>query len=72
MEYIKEIETYLNIESIKEFYPLQPGDVKSTSSDNTKLEKWIDFKPNTSIKDGVRKFIDWYLNFYNINIDVNS
>ena len=72
MEYITEIETYLNIESIKEFHPLQPGDVKSTSSDNTKLEKWIDFKPNTSIKDGVRKFIDWYLNFYNINIDVNS
>ena len=72
MEYITEIETYLNIDSIKEFHPLQLGDVKSTSSDNTKLEKWIDFKPNTSIKDGVRKFIDWYLNFYNINIDVNS
>ena len=69
MEYISEIESCLKIKAIKEFHPLQAGDVKTTSSDNTKLEKWIEFKPNTSIKDGVRKFIDWYLDFHKININ---
>ena len=38
---------------------MQPGD-KNTAADTESLEKWIDFKPNTSIKDGIRKFIKWY------------
>ena len=50
--------------AIKEFLPLQQGDVKQTYSDNTNLEKWIGFKPNTSIKYGVNKFVNWYRNYY--------
>ena len=45
---------------------MQPGDVRETSSDNSELEDWIKFKPKTSIEDGVKKFIDWYKNFYQI------
>tara|TARA_B100000073_G_C23674179_1_gene549880 strand:+ start:274 stop:1296 length:1023 start_codon:yes stop_codon:yes gene_type:complete len=66
MDYIKAIEKHLGKEAIKEFLPLQPGDVPATSSDTSLLEKWINFKPQTSVDVGVGKFIDWYKNFYKI------
>ena len=66
MDYIKAIEDEIGIKAIKEFLPMQPGDVKVTSSNNELLEKWISFKPNTSIKEGVSRFIAWYKDFYHI------
>ena len=42
------------------------GDVTDTSADTSSLEEWVDFKPNTSVQDGVRKFVDWYKGFYKI------
>ena len=59
-DYINAIEEALNIKAKKEFLPMQPGDVPATYSDCTKLEKLIEYKPNTSIKDGIRAFISWY------------
>ena len=44
----------------KEFLPLQLGDVPITSSDCSELESWIDFKPKTSVIDGVEHFVRWY------------
>ena len=41
------------------------GDIKQTLADNNKIKKIINFKPNTPIKYGVNKFIDWYLDYYN-------
>ena len=64
MEYINAIEDALGIEAIKEYCPLQPGDVPCTSSNNDALEDWIKFKPNTSIKEGISEFIIWYKKFY--------
>ncbi len=66
MEYIHAIEKELGIIAKKEYLPMQPGDVTSTSADTKKLEEWIEFKPQTKIKDGVKYFIDWYREFYNI------
>ena len=66
MEYIHAIEEELGIIAKKEYLPMQPGDVPSTSADTKKLEEWIEFKPQTKIKDGVKYFIDWYREFYNI------
>ena len=68
MEYINAIESSLGIKSIKEFLPMQPGDVRATFADTTELEKWTNFKPKTDIKTGVERFIKWYLDFYKINI----
>ena len=45
--------------------PLQPGDVPATSTNCQELEKWIDYKPLISVKQGVKNFIEWYLNYYN-------
>ena len=66
MNYITEIENSIGRKSIKEFLPMQPGDVKSTYADTTNLESWINFKPKTSVKEGINKFISWYRSFYNL------
>ena len=68
MEYISAIESALGIKSIKEFLPMQPGDVRATFADTTELEKWTNFKPKTDIKIGIERFIKWYLNFYKVNL----
>ena len=67
MEYIEAIEDSLEIKSKKNFLPMQLGDVKATSADTCLLNDWIQYAPQTSIKDGVKKFIDWYLKYYKID-----
>ena len=66
MDYINAIETSLGIEAEKNFLPLQSGDVPATSSDTSELEKWVGFRPNTSVEIGVQKFVDWYRDFYKV------
>ena len=45
---------------------MQVGDVVSTESDCSALESYVGFKPNTPIKDGIKKFVNWYKIFYSI------
>ena len=66
MDYISAIEKHLGKKAIKNYLPMQPGDIKITESDNKKLQDWIRFKPNTSISYGVGEFIKWYKNFYQL------
>ena len=49
-----------NFESHKELVPMQPGDVPITYADTSALEKDYGFKPNTSLREGLRKFAEWY------------
>ena len=65
-EYIEAIENCLGKKALKELLPLQPGDVPDTVADVTDLELDFGFKPNTSVKEGVSKFIEWYLDYYGI------
>ena len=65
MEFIENLEEALGKKAIKNFVPFQLGDVKSTFADTTLLEKWINYKPNTSIKEGIFKFVDWFRYYYN-------
>ena len=66
INYINAIEDALNMKAKKTFLPMQPGDVAATSSDCSLLKNWINYKPNTPIKDGIHEFINWYKNFYKI------
>ncbi|PGM73299.1 capsular biosynthesis protein CpsI [Bacillus cereus] len=68
MDFISAIEEKLNIEAKKEFLPLQAGDVPQTYADVQDLINDIGFKPQTTIKDGVGRFIDWYLEYYKIDL----
>lgn len=53
-----------DFESHKELVPMQPGDVPITYADTTALERDFGFKPSTSLRDGLRKFAEWYKVFY--------
>ena len=64
MEFIEAIETKLGIEAVKELLPMQPGDVPMTWADTSDLEANLDYRPDTSIKEGVGRFIDWYKSYY--------
>ena len=53
-----------DFDSHKELVPMQPGDVPITFADTDALEKDYGFKPNTSLRDGLREFAEWYKEFY--------
>jgi nucleoside-diphosphate-sugar epimerase len=55
-----------NFEAHKELVPMQPGDVPVTYADTSALERDFCFKPSTSLRNGLRKFAEWYKKFYNV------
>ena len=64
MHFIETIENALGKKAIKNMMDMQAGDVKVTSADTSELNQWVNFKPNTSIEEGVKRFVDWYKNYY--------
>lgn len=68
MDYISAIELKLRRQIHKNFLPIQPGDVPATYADVNDLIKDFDYKPNTSVNDGVVKFVEWYCEFYGVEI----
>lgn len=64
MDYIKTLESCLGQEAKKEFLPMQPGDVYQTYADVQELMEDFDFKPSTTIQEGLKKFADWFLQTY--------
>jgi len=64
MDFIEAIEEVLGRKAYKNFLPLQDGDVPATCADVAELDAWTDFKPATSVRDGVGRFVDWYCGYY--------
>ena len=64
MEFIFALESELGLEAKKEFKPMQKGDVSNTLADNKLINDWIGTYPKTSLKKGVKIFIDWYKDYY--------
>jgi len=64
MTYIESLEKALGIKAVKNMLPMQPGDVLGTSADTQPLYDAINFRPQTSIEQGVQQFVDWYRDFY--------
>lgn len=61
MDYIKALEKALGKEAKKNFMDIQPGDVPATHADSSRLQNYTGFKPSTTVEEGVKKFVDWYL-----------
>lgn len=61
---IEVLEDALGKKAIKNFLPIQPGDVPTTYADVDALIQDVDFKPNTPIEVGVGRFVDWYRSYY--------
>lgn len=64
LTFIETLEEIIGIEAKKEYLPMQPGDVYQTYADVSELEKNFNFKPQTSIREGLTEFVNWYREFY--------
>ena len=58
--------TDYDFDAHKELVPMQPGDVPITYADTTPLEQDFGFKPNTSLREGLRHFAKWYAKYYEL------
>ena len=63
-DFIKAIEKKLGKKAIKNFLPMQKGDVHSTLSDTKLLRRITGYNPKTKYQDGIEKFLNWYLDYY--------
>ncbi len=66
MDFIGTLEKCLGREAKKEFLPMQPGDVYQTYADVTELMQDYGFCPATTIEEGLSRFVEWYLNYYEV------
>lgn len=65
-EYIAEIERCLEKDAIKEMMPMQPGDVPATHADVASLSEYVNYEPKVNIETGVKRFVEWYLEYYKV------
>jgi len=68
MDFIEALEKKIGKTAQKNMLPIQAGDVPSTYADVSDLIADLDYKPQTSIQDGINNFVDWYVDFFNINL----
>lgn len=66
MDFIDSLENCLKLKIHKSLVSAQLGDVETTFASVNKLEKFIKYKPSTSLNSGIKKFINWYLQYYNL------
>jgi len=66
MCFIEILEHELGKKAEKEFLPMQPGDVKETFADISGLQREVGFRPSTSLEQGVKKFVEWYRDYYGV------
>jgi UDP-glucuronate 4-epimerase len=64
MTYIETLEQHLGRTAIKNFLPMQAGDVQATQADAADLRAAVGFAPSTPVKEGIRRFVEWYCDYY--------
>ncbi len=64
MTFINLLEKELKKDAIKEYLPMQLGDVKETFSEIKNINSWVGFEPKTDIEEGIKKFATWYKEYY--------
>lgn len=72
LDFIEAIEDEIGLKASKEIMPMQPGDVEKTWADVSGLERDYNYRPNTPIKSGIRKFIAWYKTYYSNRNEVHK
>ena len=66
MAYIRAIEAALGKKAVLDLLPMQPGDVAATEADTAALREVTGFAPNTPVEEGVRRFVEWYREYYKV------
>jgi UDP-glucuronate 4-epimerase len=64
MDFIGAIESALGREALKDYLPLQSGDVPATSADVEELAAWTGFRPGMPVQDGITRFVAWYRDYF--------
>jgi len=67
LRYIEVLEDCLGRKAERRLLPMQPGDVPGTWADVALLEERVSYRPVTPIEDGVRRFVDWYLEYHRVS-----
>ena len=67
LKYIEVLEKCLGVRATKNMLPMQPGDVPDTYADVDRLIEAVGYKPDTTVETGVRKFVDWYKDYYQVS-----
>ncbi len=71
MDFIDALERKLGREAKKEYLPMQPGDVPMTYADVDDLMAAVDFRPDTSVDEGISRFVEWYVGYYENRRGIN-
>ena len=66
MSFIEAIEDAVGVKAEKNFMPLQDGDVPATYANTDELNAWTGFKPETPVREGVGRFVEWYRSYYKL------
>lgn len=66
LDFVSAIEEATGRKAIKNFMPIQPGDVLKTWADVTDLVTDYNYKPNTPVREGIKQFVNWYKKYYNL------
>jgi UDP-glucuronate 4-epimerase len=66
MRYIELMEKEIGKKAIINFMPIQPGEIEKSNADNRELYETFNFKPTTNVEDGIKEFVKWYREYYNV------
>jgi UDP-glucuronate 4-epimerase len=66
MSFIAVLENVLGKKAQINMLAMQPGDVPATAADILAIQQWSGFQPNITIRDGIAKFAEWYLDYYSM------
>jgi UDP-glucuronate 4-epimerase len=69
LDFIGALEEALGQKATMNLMPIQPGDVVSTMADVSELEAAVGFRPSTPVREGIARFVDWYMEYYGIHDD---
>jgi UDP-glucuronate 4-epimerase len=69
MRYIEVIEECIGKKAERNLLPMQPGDVPDTYADAEDLARDVGYRPGTPIETGVRNFVDWYIDYYQVDLE---
>ena len=72
LHYIEVLEKCLGRKAEKNLLPLQPGDVPDTYADVADLVDETGYKPETTVEEGVRRFVEWYAEYYEVDLDASA
>jgi UDP-glucuronate 4-epimerase len=64
LDFVAEIERNLELKAIKNYLPMQDGDVEETWADITDLQNTLKYQPKVSVEEGVKEFVNWYKDYY--------